>query len=328
MRHLTPALLAFVLACGALPSVALAQGFNLASDSGSEIQVYADDGIEWVSDANRVIARRNAKATRGNVTLVADTLTAYYRQGANGNEIWRIDADGAVTISTPTETATGTKATYDLDKAVFVLRGQPAKLVTATDTVTAKDTLEYWEGQDMAVARGDAFASSGDRNIRADVLSAHFRDKDAAPSGARRTTKVKSGSGNSSLELQRADAYGHVVLTTAKEKVTGDRGDYNLETGIATVTGSVKLTRDGNELNGGYAHVNLNTGISKLFGAAPGGKDGESRAYGTFTPEKKDTEKRRVLFQGPGPAQSGGAGMSESDGANGEAGAVQGVGRR
>lgn len=265
-----------------LPLPALAQGFNLGRGNNEEIQVYADDGIEWVSDATRVIARGNAKAVRGTMTVTADTLTAYYRDGAGGNEIWRLDADGNVTIKTPTETATGFKATYDLEKAIFVLRGQPAKMVTPTDQVTAKDTLEYWEKERMAVARGDAVAIQKDRKIQSDVLTAHFRE------GAK-----------GSLELQRADGYGHVILTTPKELVTGDRSDYNLETGIATVAGSVKIIRDGNELNGGYAHVNLNTGISKLFGAAPGAS-GDTRAHGTFTPDKQGPEQRRAVFKGAG----------------------------
>lgn len=292
---------------GAAP--AAAQGFNMSRDNDSQIQVYADDGIEWVSEANRVVARGNAKATRGTSTITADTLTAYYRQGPGGNEIWRLDADGNVTIATPTETATGYKATYDLDKAIFLLRGTPSKLVTPTDTVTAKDTLEYWENERMAVARGDAVAISQDKSIKADVLTAHFKNKGgAAPPPKKSGAKTPGAGQGGDLELQRADAYGHVVLITPKEQVTGDRGDYNLETGIATVSGSVKLTRDGNELNGGFAHVNLNTGISKLFGAAPGEKGGDTRARGTFIPEKQDGDKRRAVFQGAGPNADGAAG--------------------
>lgn len=282
-----PAALALALLT-VLAGPVLAQGFDMGQGGDSQIQVYADDGIEWVSEATRVVARGNATAIRGKVTVVADTLTAYYREGPGGSEIWRLDADGNVTIRTPSETATGTKGTYDLDKAIFILRGDPAKLVTPTETVTGKESLEYWEKDRMAVARGDAFATNQEKTIRSDTLTAHFKE-DA----------------KGALEMRRADAYGHVVLTTPKDVVTGDRGDYNVETGIATVAGSVKLVREGNELNGGYAHVNLNTGISRLFGAAPGQKDGDARAHGTFTPEKKDGEKRRAVFQGPAPAAGG-----------------------
>jgi Uncharacterized protein conserved in bacteria len=286
-----PVFLALLLAAAVAAGPARAQGFNMAQGGDSEIQVYADEGIEWVSEAARVVARGNATAVRGKVTVVADSLTAYYRDGPGGNEIWRLDADGNVTIRTPTETATGHKGTYDLDKAIFVLRGAPARLVTAKETVTAKDTLEYWEKERMAVARGDAVATNNEKTIKSDVLTAHFKEN-----------------AKGALEMRRADAYGHVVLITPKDNVTGDRGDYNVETGIATVAGSVKLIRDGNELNGGYAHVNLNTGISKLFGAAPGQKNGDARAHGTFVPEKKgnspdekDGDTRRAVFQGAAP---------------------------
>lgn len=286
---------AVALALALFSTGAAAQGFNLSKANDAQIQVYADEGIEWLSEASRVIARGNAKAIRGNLTVTADQLTAYYRNGPNGDEIWRLDADGNVTIRSPNETATGTKATYDLDKAIFVLRGQPARLVTPTETVQASETLEYWERDNKAVARGDAVATQKDRRIKADVLSALFKEN-----------------AKKNLELSRADGFGHVVLTTPKEEVTGDRGDYNAETGIATVAGSVKITREGNELNGGYAHVNLNTGISKLFGSAPGAKDGDGRVRGTFTPEKKDGD-RRAVFKGAGP--SGGGAATQDPGA-------------
>lgn len=292
MKRPLPVVLALLALLAAAP--VQAQGFNMSRDNDSQIQVYADDGIEWVSEATRVVARGNAKAIRGKVTVTADTLTAYYREGPGGSEIWRLDAEGGVTIATPTETATGTKATYDLDKAIFVLRGAPARLVTPTETVTAKDSLEYWEKDRQAVARGDAYASGKEKNIKSDVLTAHFKE------GAK-----------GALEMKRADAYGHVVLTTPREQVTGDRGDYNVESGIATVAGSVKITREGNELNGGFAHVNLNTGISKLFGAAPGDKRGGTRAYGSFIPEKKDGDQRRPVFEGTAPT-TGAGGAAEA----------------
>lgn len=283
-----------VLSLWAAP--AAAQGFNLARANDAQIQVYADDGIEWLSDASRVIARGNAKAIRGNITVTADQLTAHYRNGPNGDEIWRLDADGNVTIRSPSETATGTKATYDLDKAVFVLRGQPARLVTPTESISATDTLEYWEKDSRAVARGDAVATQKERTIKADVLTGLFKQN-----------------AKNTLELSRADAFGHVTLTTPREQVTGERGDYNAESGIATVAGSVKIVREGNELNGGYAQVNLNTGISKLFGSIPGAKDGDGRVRGTFTPEKKESDGRRAVFKGTGPSPGGAA--AESSGA-------------
>lgn len=263
---------------------ASAQGFNLGR-SDSQIQVYADNGIEWHSDALRVIASGNAKAERGTVSVYADTLTAHYRKGKSGDEIWRLDADGHVRIVTATETATGDKAIYDLDKAIFVLKGSPvAKLVTPTETFTATESLEYWEMKKMAVARGDAVAIQADKRLQSDVITGHFRDN-----------------AKGAMQMSRADAFGNVKLTTPKETLTGDKGDYNTESGIATVSGSVTIARDGNVLNGGYAHVNLNTGVSKLFGSAPGAKD-QNRVQGVFHPDRKDVDQRRSVFRGAGPS--------------------------
>ena len=302
---------------------ALAQGFEMSRSTEQQIQVYADNGIEWHSEDLRVIARGNAHAIRGTMTVDADVLTAHYRKGAKGDEIWRLDADGHVVIRSPTDTATGFKGIYDLDKAVFVLKGEPATLVTPTEQFQAKDTLEYWELKKMAVLRGDAVAIQDDKKLQADVLTAHFKDKDpnakgkpgAKPGATPATPKpattgpAKTGPGgapaagesDNGLELQRADAYGHVILTTATEVITGERGDYNVETGIATVSGSVKITREGgNQLEGGWAHINLNTGVSKLFAGTPGVADTGQRVQGLIIPQKKG-EKGRAGFVGNGP---------------------------
>ncbi len=266
-----------------------AQGFDMAQGT-AEVQISADDGLEWQSEASRVVAKGNAKAVRGDVTVTADTLTAYYRSGGTnpsaggGNQIWRVDADGHVTITNPSDTATGTKAIYDMDKAVLILKGSPAKLVTPTESFTADDALEYWENERMAVLRGNGVATGKDKKIQADVLTAHFKDnkqskKTPKPSG--------SGTGGGGMELSRSDAFGHVILTTAKDKITGDKGDYNADTGIATMTGTVTLTREGNVMNGGFAHVDMNSGISTLYGNSAGDTSAKKRVQAVFTPTQK-----------------------------------------
>ena len=265
-----------------------AQGFDMARGT-SEIQISADDGLEWQSEANRVIAKGNAKATRGDVTLTADTLIAYYRSASDapagtkgapggGNQIWRVDAEGNVTITNPNDTATGTKAIYDLDKAVMILKGNPAKLVTPTEVFTALDAIEYWENQHMAVLRDHGTAQSKDKQIQADVLTAHFKDG------------KKSGKGqHGAMELSRADGFGHVILTTPQDKAQGDRGEYLADSGIATLTGAVSLTRDSNIMTGRYARVDMNSGISTLYGYQP--DESKQRVQATFNPTQHKEDK-------------------------------------
>ena len=278
----------------------MAQGFDMSHGS-SELQISADDGLEWQSDASRVIAHGNAKAVRGDMTVTADTLTAYYRSGSGdaaktaapagsspsgGNQIWRVDADGHVTITNPTDVATGDKAIYDLDKAVLILKGAPAKLTTPSEIFTADEQLEYWEDQHMAVLRSNAVAISKDKKIQADVLTAHFKDQ---KQGAKTQKSANGGTGGGNMELQRADAFGHVILTTPKDKATGDRGDYNADSGIATLTGIVTLTRDNNIMNGRYAHVDMNSGVSTLYGFQP--DESKQRVQATFVPAQHNEEK-------------------------------------
>jgi lipopolysaccharide export system protein LptA len=216
----------------------------------------------------------------------ADTLIAYYREKDGKSEIFRLDANGNTVISSPTEKVVGASATYDMDKAVLVVRGggKPVVLTTQTDQVIANDTLEYWEHRRQAVARGGARAVRDKKQIQADTLTGEFKEGDKG-----------------ALVLATSQAFGNVLLTTPTEVVTGERGHYNLETGIATLTGSVKITRSDNQLNGGYAQVNLNTGISQLFAQPPGqaAQPGQrQRVQGLFVPERKD-QKNEPQEQSP-----------------------------
>lgn len=270
-----------------LPQAAMAQGFNFGSDNDAPVQVSADEGIEWQSESSRVIARGHARASRGAVSVTADSLTAYYRKGLGGDEIWRIDADGNVVIASTAERATGTKAIYDLDKSVVVLTGSP-RLTTPTDEVTASEALEYWEQKQMAVARGNALAVQRvkQQKIQGDVLVAYFEsDKKKAQ------------------ELSRAEAFGKVVITSAKDTAKGDKGTYDATSGIATLAGNVSLNRQDSSLDGGYLQINLNSGVSKIFPTIPGTETGnEGKVRGNFIPEKRT----QATFSGRKTSNTGG----------------------
>ncbi len=276
--------LAVLLAGLACAGTARAQslGFGEAGDQ-TPVEVLADNGIEWMRDGKRFVARGNAQATRGDTTVYADTLTAHYREVQGKSELWRLDADGRLRIVSPTETATGDTAVYDIDAKVLVLKGKPvARLVTPDTVITARDALEYWSEKRIAVARGDAFVDREGRTLKADVLTAHF-----ASSAAPKPAKPQKGTDTGRVEL--VDAFGHVVIKTKTETVTGDRGRYNAKTGIATILDNVTLTRDTDSLKGQYAVVNLNTGVSTLYAAAPGSKaEKPAPVRGVFTPKKAE----------------------------------------
>ncbi|MBM3571864.1 MAG: hypothetical protein FJX52_05805 [Alphaproteobacteria bacterium] len=250
---------------GAAP--AWSQGLGFAGGQGNEpIAVEAEQGIEWLRDNLQYVARGNAVATRGQVSLRADTLTAHYRnKQGGGTEVWRIEADGGVRIFSMTEEAIGDRAVYDVDQGVMVLVGKSLRFKTQQDVITARDSLEYWEKRQLAVARGGAVAVRDQRRIRGDTLTAHLQEQRG---------------GN--LQVKRVDAFGNVDVATDKEVARGDQGIYDVDSGIATLSGGVKITRGDSQLNGEFAEVNLNTGVSRLL-AAPQGRapaQGQTRAQG------------------------------------------------
>jgi lipopolysaccharide export system protein LptA len=264
------------------PLPAAGQGLSLGGVSEDRpIEISADSGIEWQQDAQVYIARGNAMAKRGATEVHADTLTAHYRpsKGAGGEtEIYRLNADGHVTIKGERQTVVGDQAVYDVDQQIGVVTGKALKMTTATDVVTARDSLEWYDQRQIAVARGDAVAVREAKRIRADVLTAHLtKDKpkpnegkpDAKPAKA---TPVAANAkadplaaDNESSRISRVDAQGNVLVSTATDIGRGDYGVYNADTGIATLLGNVTVTRGPNAIRGQYAVVDLNNNISRMM---------------------------------------------------------------
>lgn len=251
-------------------------------NQGGPIEVTARDGIEWRQNEQLVIARGAARAMRGGVTVDADLLLARYRprggapvearppsEGQGGaNEIWRLEAEGNVVITTATDRAEGDRAIYDLDQAVMVLSGHNLRLTSPDNVLTARDSVEYWPQKRMAVARGDAVVvTKDDRRVRADVLVAYFKEAptEAAttrPQPARGAGEGMPGQGSN---LDKVEAYGRVEIRTPEEVVRGDTGVYTPPNGLARLLGNVRIVRGDNTLTGCEAIVNMNTGISQLI---------------------------------------------------------------
>ncbi len=272
-----------------IAGVAVVQAQSLGfQDLGDEpLQIEADDGIEWQRANQLYVARGNARAVQGEVTVEADTLVAYYRDGAAGSsEIYRLDANGNVSIRSDRETATGNQAVYDVINRILIITGDEVRLVTPLDTIVARDSLEYFEKDRLAVARGDALAIRQERRVQADVLMAHFAGGGDEAVGGTETDEGESA------DVHRIEAVGNVHISTPQDIVNADRGDYQVDAGIATLTGNVRITRGDNQLNGEFAEVDFNTGISRMIGA-PGVQ--EERVKVLLLPRQKpaDLPERR-----------------------------------
>ena len=99
-------------------------------DSTSALRGHNSDApIDWAADrievqerADRVILSGNVVAKQSNLTLNAARVTVAYVQ-AGGIKVQRIDASGGVYLQSPSETARGQFAIYDLGKRIITLIG-------------------------------------------------------------------------------------------------------------------------------------------------------------------------------------------------------------
>ena len=309
---------ALLLPAGALllPAGAMAQQIDMAH--GGSIDITARDGIDWRQDEQTVVARGDAKAVRGDVTVLADTLTAWCRPKAGaqpasapassttatgdtgGSEIYKVQALGNVRIYTATDIVVGDRAVYDMDQAVLTMTGRAMKLTTPTQVLTARDTLEYWSQKHMAVARGDAVAVTSDaRRIAADTLVAYTAAGETPPG----TKPAAAGTPpadpvGTSGKLEKMEAFGNVSLRTQTDTVTGDRGVYMPDTGMARIGGQIRITRGQNQLNGSEAIVNMKTGVARLISGEGG------RVQGLVIPNDETNQTLTNGATNPPPAKA------------------------
>ncbi len=166
--------LALLLAGACVPPAATpagAQGLGILDNkSEGPIEIEADDGIEWRQDKQVYIARGNVKVVRGETTLYADTVTAYYREAkakpgapkqddaakglGGGSEIWKIDAVGKVRIDSRTDRAYADRGVYNVDLGVFTLTSNVRLESPPQNTVVYGDDAVYDTNQAVMVLTG------------------------------------------------------------------------------------------------------------------------------------------------------------------------------
>ena len=285
-----------------LPVAASGQALGLLdNDSDDPVEIEATQGIEWRQEEKKYIARGDVRATRGEISVFGDEMTAHYRDsGEGGSQIYLLEVTGNVRIESQSETARsetgffdvdksvlelrgnvtlgapGEKAfahgdvgKYDLNQGVLVLSGRDLRFESPETNLTATDSLEYWESKSVAIARGNATATRGERKLAAQVLTAYILNDDAS-----QASQPIRAAGAQTGEIHRIQGFGGILISDPETIATASRGDYNVVSGVATLVGGVKITRGRNQLNGERAEVNLNTGISRLIG------DGSQRVRG------------------------------------------------
>jgi lipopolysaccharide export system protein LptA len=275
-------------------------GATPAETSPPPIEVTADQTLEWYQDKNIYVARGNAKAVRGDMTVTSDLLTAHEREkpktipgqkapkdlsnkkGEDAGDIDKMTADGNVVILKPNTRVTGDHAVDDVDNHVMVVTGNNLRYETDKQVVTARDSLEYWDAIKMAVARGNAVAIKGDRHVEGDVLTAEFR---AQPNGID--------------QLYKMTALGNVKVITKNDVTHGDRAVYDAGRDIAIITGNVRITKaDGTQLTGDVAESDFASNQSRLMNDGSGRVRALLPAKTTSKATKTDTTKATTQTNG------------------------------
>lgn len=290
---------AFLLlgAAACLPYLDGARAQAIDLSHGGQITVTAAGGFDWDQKTQIVTAYDQAQAVRGNVTVTADRLMAFYRKkaappgapapatpqgqpaaqpeppaqpasgaqttdaGSGANEVYRLNALGHVHIFTDTDQAWGDKAVYDIDQAVMVLTGRGLKLVTPQDVLTARDSMEYYSQTRMSVGRGNATVTTNDgRQIRADVLVGYSAPSQPAAKPAAKPTPQPAG--------QPAGHGADPLASSGKLEKVNAFGHVFVRTQTETVTGERGVYVPDTGIARIVGNVHITRGQNQISGAA------------------------------------------------------------
>lgn len=248
--------LLFLLASISLSHAQIVDRLGSSKDD-SPIIIEADGSVVCDEEAHKCVATGNAKAQKSTNTVYGDILTVYFSEE---QDVTSMTADGHVLMETPTEKAYGEHAHYDVKLDRILMTGGNLKIMTPNETLTARDSIEYWHPQNKGIARGKAVATFPAKQeiIQADTLVAYFK-----PS----SEKTEEGKGKTAID--RVEAEGHMLASSPKGVVTGDRGVYVSSTHMVEVFNNVKISQEGNVMEGGYARHNLKTNVAELYTHPP-----------------------------------------------------------
>jgi len=245
--------------------VLFSEGRRVSAAEAQQLEITADKSLEWYQEQNLYVARGNAKAVQGGLSVSADLLTAHKRvesgkaqsktdKGVGSSDIDRMTAEGNVVILNGSGKISGDRAVNDVDQNVVVVTGNDLRYESGDQIVTAKESMEYWQDKKLAVARGNAIAVKGENHIAGDILTAEFK---AQPDGKD--------------ELNTITATGQVTVLTKNDTVRGDKGVYDAPRDTAVITGNVHIARgDGTELSGDVGEVNFTTNQSRVLNEGSG----------------------------------------------------------
>jgi lipopolysaccharide transport protein LptA len=125
------------------------------------------------------------------------------------------------------------------------------------------DSLDVDDTARLAIFRGDVVTKQGEVTMRSPQIRASY-------TGSARLADMNAGtdqpsSGGGSSQLERIEADGGVVVTTADgRKVTGTTARYEAKTNSVAVTGDVELSQQGTVVRGNRLVIDMASGKATI----------------------------------------------------------------
>ncbi len=142
--------------------------------------------------------------------------------------------------------------TYDKIAQILVLKGEN-RITTTRGELTANQETRIYQKENKSVSVGDALVTQNDNALQAEEVVGWF-------------------SQSSKKELERAEAYRNVRLTTPKEVITGGEAYYDATIGRIDVYGKSRYVRN----RGEYVNVTQNNNTLSAYEiTAYVGRDGK-----------------------------------------------------
>ena len=158
MRKVSPLFLIALAAVVAGPAIGQGATSALKGHNTDAPVDVAADRIEVQDRADRAVFSGNVVARQADLTLNAARVTVAY-SNAGSIQIQRIDASGGVTVRSPSETARGQFAVYDLNNRLITLLG--GVVLTRGDSQVRGGRLVMDLDSGRAVMDGGAGATAG-----------------------------------------------------------------------------------------------------------------------------------------------------------------------
>lgn len=177
--------------------------------------------IGYFNQKNNVLdLQKNVKAVVDGNTVITTAAASYDFDKEKG---W-----GKVPVKAKGDWGTMNAEAFSYDKAaeVLVLKGKN-RIDSTRGILTAEKETQVYQKENKVVAIGKAHIFQENNNLFADKIIGWF-------------TK------NSKKELERAEAYGNVLLQTPKEKITGNEGYYFAKEGRIEVYATARNAKQQN----------------------------------------------------------------------------------